>query len=1091
MSWFKKIMNRFIGPEEDTSTESVEQYDDEQVETVEKFERKQGPSFRFPIISDAEIYGWEDESTTKRASTKNDKDRKDTEDDYETKPLFENERWPGDSRPVNVYRVGDIKKYPISDEKEKEVFPLKADALPKESTAKKKTNPKYFSKTFIPSSVPSPIYGYTRPNNMMSNELKSQESKPAFPDSRERILEETSSVAIKEEQTSIYYDEELSLLTEQMDAKIPDEIETVGIVTEETVHPMDKLAEVPEQLNEIDLMEKVEEVKEKNQPEPSIFEEETVYSTPDFEEASEQSNEIEFQEAVEEKAEEQLAEYPVETPPASEDPLELMKEPLEIPGQMDEADSIEMAEEQLAEYPVETPPASEDPLELMKEPIEVPGQADEADSIEMAEEQLAEYSVETPPASEGPLELVKEPLEVPRQLDEAEFVSMEAVEEQMVEHPLVTSTPPEETEELMDDPTEVSERLEEIESMEMVEDERAEYAMEGPTSLEETFHFQDKPTRILEQLPETDTVDMVDELVEERAIESSISTEEISEPVIEPVVQEPEEKSEKIVPFNVLMLKSDKEKLQASQPSTIHALLERNEREENFFRANKETVEREVIQKETGSSFHAAASEVEETVEEEPYYAMPPMDFLIPPELHIEDSEWLESQSEKLEVALSHFSVQANVIEAVQGPTVTRFELTVGQGTKVSKVRNLTDDLKLALAAEDIRIQAPIPGRSSIGIEIPNRKTRAVRISEVISTEQFSASTSPMEAVLGLSLTGEPVTLDLRKMPHGMIAGATGSGKSVCINSILVSLLYKANPADLKLMLIDPKMVELAPFNGIPHLISPVITDVKAATAALKWAVAEMERRYELLAHAGVRDIERYNKLAMENRQFSLKMPYLLIVIDELADLMMMAPADVEVSISRIAQKARACGIHLIIATQRPSVDVITGTIKANIPTRIAFSVSSQIDSRTIIDTPGAERLLGKGDMLYIGNGQSSAVRLQGTFVTDDEIERIIEHVQNEAAPDYLFGQEELLATSIEEEETDPLFEDACIFVYEQGGASTSLLQRNFSIGYNRAAKLMDRMEKKGFISEQRGSKPRDVFLTESDIEKLTERPDY
>ena len=249
-----------------------------------------------------------------------------------------------------------------------------------------------------------------------------------------------------------------------------------------------------------------------------------------------------------------------------------------------------------------------------------------------------------------------------------------------------------------------------------------------------------------------------------------------------------------------------------------------------------------------------------------------------------------------------------------------------------------------------------------------------------------------------------------------MIAGATGSGKSVCINSILVSLFYKASPTDLKMMLIDPKMVELAPFNGIPHLISPVITDVKAATAALKWAVAEMERRYELLAHAGVRDIERYNKVVMDSRRFSLKMPYLLIVIDELADLMMMAPADVEVSISRIAQKARACGIHLIIATQRPSVDVITGTIKANIPTRIAFSVSSQIDSRTIIDSPGAERLLGKGDMLYIGNGQSSGVRLQGTFVTDDEIERIIEHVRNEAAPDYLFGQDDLLASAIEEE---------------------------------------------------------------------------
>lgn len=562
----------------------------------------------------------------------------------------------------------------------------------------------------------------------------------------------------------------------------------------------------------------------------------------------------------------------------------------------------------------------------------------------------------------------------------------------------------------------------------------------------------------------------------EDIFEQTELTEELeTEPVPEPVS---EQRKERIVPFNVLMLKSDKEKsLQA--PIAVATEIKHVSNNPPPMFEKVEEISQELQVQPSGNN---------NSIEEEPYYAFPSLDYLIPPEAQIEDVEWLDSQSEKLEEALSHFAVQATVIEAVQGPTVTRFELTVGQGTKVSKVRNLTDDLKLALAAEDIRIQAPIPGRSSIGIEIPNRKTRAVRISEVIATESFQASTSPLEAVLGLSLTGTPVTLDLRKMPHGMIAGATGSGKSVCINSILVSLLYKAAPTDLKMMLIDPKMVELAPFNGIPHLISPVITDVKAATAALKWAVAEMERRYELLAHAGVRDIERYNKIVMDSRRYSLKMPYLLIVIDELADLMMMAPADVEVSISRIAQKARACGIHLIIATQRPSVDVITGTIKANIPTRIAFSVSSQIDSRTIIDSPGAERLLGKGDMLYIGNGQSAGVRLQGTFVTDDEIERIIEHVRNEAAPDYLFGQDDLLASAIEEEETDPLFEEVCLFVHEQGSASTSLLQRNFGIGYNRAAKMMDRMEKHGFISEQRGSKARDVFLTESDLDKLTDR---
>ncbi|HEX5564595.1 MAG TPA: DNA translocase FtsK, partial [Sporosarcina sp.] len=483
------------------------------------------------------------------------------------------------------------------------------------------------------------------------------------------------------------------------------------------------------------------------------------------------------------------------------------------------------------------------------------------------------------------------------------------------------------------------------------------------------------------------------ELTDKEESESASDPESLSE--VEEAKSEPadvpEQKKDRIVPFNVLMLKNDKLKYEqrekrAGSQSAVDAT-------KNDFTRTEQVKDIPIPE------------ELDEEPEEQPYYAFPSKDFLIQPEEHIEDTEWLESQSKKLEEALSYFAVQANVIEAVQGPTVTRFELTVGHGTKVSKVRNLTDDLKLALAAEDIRIQAPIPGTSSIGIEIPNRKPRAVRISEVIETERFQGSGSPLEAVLGLSLTGEPVTLDLRKMPHGMIAGATGSGKSVCINSILISLLYKASPSDLKMLLIDPKMVELAPFNGIPHLLSPVITDVKAATAALKWAVGEMERRYELFAHVGARNIERYNEMAQKDRKFSLKLPYLLIVIDELADLMMMAPADVEVSIGRITQKARACGIHLIIATQRPSVDVITGTIKANVPTRIAFSVSSQIDSRTIIDTPGAERLLGRGDMLYLGNGQSSAVRLQGTFVTDAEIERIIEHVQNEAEPDYLFGQ--------------------------------------------------------------------------------------
>lgn len=478
---------------------------------------------------------------------------------------------------------------------------------------------------------------------------------------------------------------------------------------------------------------------------------------------------------------------------------------------------------------------------------------------------------------------------------------------------------------------------------------------------------------------------------------------------------------------------------------------------------------------------------VEDQVKETPrkpvhVYQKPDDEFLEPPEEKTQDTEWMEQQGDTLVEALSYFQVSAQIESIMQGPAVTQFEITVSHGTKVSKIRNLSDDLKLALAAKDIRIQAPIPGKSSIGIEIPNRVSRAVRLSEVTNSASFLESDSPLEAALGLDLTGKPVTIDLRKMPHGLIAGATGSGKSVCINSILVSLLYKAAPHELKLMLIDPKMVELAPFNHIPHLVSPVITDVKAATAALKWAVEEMERRYQLFAHAGARDITRYNAIADKNNDHSLKLPYILIVIDELADLMMMSPADVEEAICRIAQKARACGIHLIVATQRPSVDVITGLIKSNIPTRIAFAVSSQIDSRTILDAQGAERLLGRGDMLYLGNGMSAPVRLQGTFVTDDEIEAIIEHVREQGEPDYIFDQEELLKKTEVSAEQDELFEDVCRFVYEQGGASTSLIQRKYHIGYNRAARLIDMLESHGFVSEARGSKPRESYITEEDL---------
>ncbi|SFB37008.1 DNA segregation ATPase FtsK/SpoIIIE, S-DNA-T family [Lentibacillus halodurans] len=443
-----------------------------------------------------------------------------------------------------------------------------------------------------------------------------------------------------------------------------------------------------------------------------------------------------------------------------------------------------------------------------------------------------------------------------------------------------------------------------------------------------------------------------------------------------------------------------------------------------------------------------------------------------------QDKLWMRNQQQVLEKTLKHFNVRAKVVKTTQGPSVTRFEVQPEPGVKVSKIKNLSDDLKLNLAARDIRIEAPIPGKNTIGIEIPNQHSQMVSLQEIFDHKSFQTSASPLTIGLGLSIEGDPLVSNIQKMPHGLIAGATGSGKSVCINTILISLLYKASHDEVKFMLIDPKMVELAPYNGIPHLISPVITDVKAATAALKWAVREMEARYDAFVHEGVRDIERFNqKMTRQNRSED-KMPFIVIVIDELADLMMVSPQDVEDAISRIAQKARACGIHLLLATQRPSVDVITGLIKANIPTRIAFSVSSQVDSKTIIDTGGAEKLLGKGDMLFTENGAGKSIRLQGAFVSDEEIERVTDYARSIAEPEYQFEQEQLLEQVSHGDYEDDLLSDAIDFVVGHNSASTSLLQRQFKIGYNRAARLMDAMEERGIIGQQNGSKPREVLVS-------------
>ncbi|MGM0830131.1 MAG: DNA translocase FtsK [Bacillota bacterium] len=626
---------------------------------------------------------------------------------------------------------------------------------------------------------------------------------------------------------------------------------------------------------------------------------------------------------------------------------------------------------------------------------------------------------------------------------------------------------------------------------------------------EENEEYVQEPVHPVQETPVQEPVVQSESTIEEKRVE------EMSDPTRsqqEPREEEPQRRKRSHLPFNVLMLKQDKRQLDtrkrsASNDSTpirkgsegetlTQAEAEPEKREQPVLEVKQEKMEeatsihhpeQKTSQQSSvqGEEAVKSYSELSSSSKRTRDYVFPEVDYLMPPVSKEMSEEWLDSQRILLDETLHNFNVRAKVVNVTQGPSVTRFEVQPEPGVKVNKITNLSDDIKLSLAARDIRMEAPIPGKHTIGIEVPNRESRPVCISEVIASPEFQEPSSPLTAALGLDISGQPIVTDLSKMPHGLIAGATGSGKSVCINSILVSLLYKASPDELKMLLIDPKMVELAPYNRIPHLVSPVITDVKAATAALKWAVEEMERRYELFAHTGVRDIKRFNELAKRNKQYSDMLPYLVIVIDELADLMMMSPADVEEAICRIAQKARACGIHLIIATQRPSVDVITGLIKANVPTRVAFSVSSSVDSRTIIDGSGAERLLGKGDMLFLENGSSKPVRLQGTFVSDDEIDDIINHVREQREPDYLFQQDELIKKAQVTEEEDELFLEACEFVVDQGGASASGLQRRFRIGYNRAARLMEMMESNGIISESRGSKPRDVLISESELETL------
>lgn len=477
--------------------------------------------------------------------------------------------------------------------------------------------------------------------------------------------------------------------------------------------------------------------------------------------------------------------------------------------------------------------------------------------------------------------------------------------------------------------------------------------------------------------------------------------------------------------------------------------------------------------------------------EENESYILPPASLLRQTPVVDQSEEYnsIQANAQKLERTFLSFGVKAKVTEVHLGPAVTKYEVLPDTGVKVSRIVSLADDIALALAASGIRIEAPIPGKSAIGIEVPNSSVAVVSLREVIEAKENNRPDSKLMISLGRDVTGQAMLAELNKMPHVLIAGSTGSGKSVCINGIIVSILMRAKPHEVKMMMIDPKMVELNVYNGVPHLLAPVVTDPRKASQALKKVVSEMERRYELFSHTGTRNIEGYNDHIEvwneENEEKHPRMPYIVVIVDELADLMMVASSDVEDSITRLAQMARAAGIHLIIATQRPSVDVITGIIKANIPSRIAFAVSSSIDSRTILDSGGAEKLLGRGDMLFLPAGVAKPVRIQGAFVTDSEVEAIVDFVIEQQKAQY---QEEMIPTEIEEvaphEETDDLYDDAVQLVTDMQTASVSLLQRRFRVGYSRAARIVDQMEMRGVVGPPEGSKPRQVLMgkDESDI---------
>ena len=526
------------------------------------------------------------------------------------------------------------------------------------------------------------------------------------------------------------------------------------------------------------------------------------------------------------------------------------------------------------------------------------------------------------------------------------------------------------------------------------------------------------------------------------------------------------------------LTRQSKKQKEEMQPDVIENNLFRQEEEQ------KEEKKKEVLQLEHGMM-----------VEDE-HYEYPPIEILSknPKRTLKGGAKALTDTATRLQKTLYSFGVSAKVENVSVGPAITRYELKPAEGVRVSKIANLADDIALNLAAETIRIEAPIPGKRAVGIEVPNTEKEAVHLREVLDSKEFAGNKSKLTIALGKDVAGNIQLADIAKMPHVLIAGSTGSGKSVCINTIITSIIYNAKPSEVKFVMVDPKVVELSVYNGIPHLLIPVVTDPKKAAGALAWAVQEMDERYNKFASKGVRDLNGYNK-AVEKDNEAGKLPQIVIIIDELADLMMVAKNDVEDAICRLAQKARAAGMHLVIATQRPSVDVITGLIKANVPSRIAFAVSSQVDSRTILDSVGAEKLLGKGDMLFFPAGAPKPSRVQGAFVSDDEVEKIVDFVKSNGTANYSEDiletiengnkTDKELAQGKEDDDTDPLLMEAIQTVVETGQASTSFIQRRFKVGYARAGRIIDQMEERGVISGYQGSKPREVLMSLEKLEEL------